>query len=98
VHINVELIMHGMYLYLNLNMHQKTIPEHQVKRFEYLKTLLHEYRINSNLRQEDLSQYSDLHRNTIVRIEQGKNLTLLSLFELADALQVSPRELFMDIE
>jgi hypothetical protein len=39
-----------------------------------------------------------LHRNTVIRIENAKNLTLLSLFELADALDLSPKELFLDIE
>lgn len=56
------------------------------------------YRINSGITQQQLSELSNLSRNTIINAESGKNLTLNSLFELADALDISPKELFLDIE
>jgi hypothetical protein len=34
-----------------------------------------------------------LHRNTIMRAENAKNLTLLTVFELASAFNISPMEL-----
>ena len=68
------------------------------KRLEYLSTFLRELRINSNLTQKELSQNLNLHRNSIIRAENNHNITLLTLFELADALNISLSELFQDIE
>jgi DNA-binding XRE family transcriptional regulator len=48
--------------------------------------------------QEELSHILNLHRNTIQRAENGQNITLLSIFELADALDISIKDLFQDIE
>ncbi len=76
----------------------KPIPSQHIKRLEYLSTFLRELRINEGMTQKELSQQMNLHRNTIIRAENAKNLTLLSLFELADALDISPKELFLDIE
>jgi transcriptional regulator with XRE-family HTH domain len=76
----------------------KTIPDHNLRRLEYLSSYLRELRLNSGLTQEELSRQVNFHRNSIIRAENAKNLTLLSLFELADALEISPQELFQDIE
>jgi len=77
-------------------MNRKTIPEHQLKRLEYLSTYLKELRINEGISQHELCE--NLHRNTIVRVENAKNITLISLFNIADELQINIKELFMDIE
>jgi DNA-binding XRE family transcriptional regulator len=68
------------------------------KRLEYLSTFLRELRINSNLTQKELSQNLNLHRNSIIRAENNHNITLLTVFELADALDISLSELFQDME
>jgi transcriptional regulator with XRE-family HTH domain len=75
----------------------KTIPEHNLRRLEYLSTFLRELRLNSGLTQEELSQQTHFHRNSIIRAEKAKNITILSLFELADAFEISPKELFLDL-
>lgn len=75
-----------------------TFEDDNQYRLLLISTFLKEYRINSGFTQEELSQQSNLHRNTIIRAENAKNITLLSLFELADALDLSPKELFLDIE
>ena len=74
------------------------IPENQKKKFDLLAAYLRELRFSEGLSQIEISQKGNLHRNTIMRAEDGKNLTLLSVFELADALDISPKELFQDIE
>lgn len=56
------------------------------------------YRVNSGITQQQLSEHSNLSRNTIINAESGKNITLSSLFELLDALDVSPEELFYDMK
>jgi transcriptional regulator with XRE-family HTH domain len=79
-------------------MPSKPIQYQNLLRLQYLSILLRELRLDSGLTQEELSQQINLHRNTIIRAENAQNLTILSLFELADALNISPKELFMDLE
>ena len=74
----------------------KTIPDQNQRRLEYLSTFLRELRLNEGKTQKELSQQMNLHRNTIIRAENAKNITLLSFFELTDALDISPRELFLE--
>jgi transcriptional regulator with XRE-family HTH domain len=76
----------------------KTIQDHNQKRLEYLSIFFRELRLNNGLTQVELSQETNLHRNSIIHIEKARNMTLLSLFELADALEISPKELFQDIK
>ncbi len=77
-------------------MKNRTISDQNKKRLIYLSNLLKEYRHSEGLIQDDLCQH--LHRNSVVRAENAKNLTLLSVFKLADALCISLNELFADIE
>lgn len=79
-------------------MTNKTIPEHQLKRLEKLSTFLRELRYTQGMSQMEVSKLVNLHRNSIVRAENAENITLISIFELADALDICPKELFMDIE
>ena len=75
-------------------MYTKTIPDHHRKKFEYLSTYIRELRLNQGMTQQELSQNLNLHRNTIIHAENAKNLTLLSVFELADALDISLKTFF----
>jgi len=79
-------------------MSKKTIPESQQKRLDIFSLVAREYRFSMGLTQDEFSQNSGLHRNTIQRAENGKNITLLTVCELADALDLSLKELFQDIE
>jgi transcriptional regulator with XRE-family HTH domain len=79
-------------------MPKKLITDQNIRRLEYLSIFLRELRLNEGLTQEELSQQMNLHRNSIIRAENAKNITLLSLFELADALDMSPNEIFREIE
>ena len=85
-------------IYGKLNpMPRNLLTDQNRKRLEYLSTFLRELRINNNLTQEELSRNLNLHRNSIIRAENNHNITLLTLFELADALNISLSELFQDI-
>lgn len=79
-------------------MNRKEIPEHQKKRFLILSTYLRELRFAEGLSQQELSVLVGMHRNTIINAEGMCNLTVLSLFELSDALDINPRELFSLID
>jgi transcriptional regulator with XRE-family HTH domain len=78
-------------------MSRKPVSNINRKRLLELSTFLRELRLNNNLTQQDLSNYN-LHRNTIIRAENNHNITLITLFELADACDISLSELFQDIE
>ncbi len=75
-------------------MKQHRIPNHHQKRLIALSTYLRELRFAENLTIEELSQQINIHRNTIQRAESAHNMTLLTVFELADALDISISELF----
>lgn len=82
-------------------MSSKEIQSHNAQRLESVTGFLKNYRIfNSGLTQLELSECSGVHRNTIVRMESGcpENLTLLTVFEIADALGVDINQIFLDIE
>lgn len=76
-----------------------TIPDHHQKRLNYLGAFIRNYRLNNCMTQKDLSECTDsVHRNTLVRLEAGKNISLLKLFEVLDAMELSPQDLFLDVE
>ena len=54
-------------------------------------------RLRQHLSQEKLAEKANLHRTYIGMIERGeKNITLLNIEKIANALDVSISELFMD--
>ena len=75
-------------------MSSKPIQDQHQKQLETISTYLRELRFSEGLTQTELSQQINLHRNSIQRAEGGKNITLLSIFELADAFNICPSELF----
>jgi transcriptional regulator with XRE-family HTH domain len=55
------------------------------------------YRQKSNLSQEKLAEYADVHRNYIGRIERCEiNISLVQLAKIAIGLKVHPSELLKD--
>lgn len=79
-------------------MQRKSSSEENVKRLEYLGTFLRELRLNSNLRQSDVSAAINLSRNSISRIENSHNFSVIHLFELADFYDLPVGEIMTDIE
>jgi transcriptional regulator with XRE-family HTH domain len=82
------------------SLQMKEIQEHNKERLKAVQSFLKWYRINSGLNQHELSDYSDVHRNTISRYEacSPKNLTLLTVFEIADALELDVNQIFLEIK
>ena len=69
------------------------------KRMDYIASFLRNYRLNDGMTQYDLSKCTDsVHRNTVVRAEAAKNISLLKLFEILDALELKPQDLFMEVD
>lgn len=75
-----------------------SIPPHFQHKMNLLSQYLVECRFNENLSQWDVSEEIDIHRNTIVRAENGKNITLVSLFILADYYEMPLSDLFSVFE
>lgn len=86
-----------MSIYYKLN-HMSTKNNVHDLRFKAIANLLTEWRRSQGLSQLELCNQGQLHRNTVQRAENGKNITLLSLFMIVDALDISPKEIFLDIE
>jgi len=78
-------------------MQTRALTEQNLKRLELLGTYIRELRRNQGMTQNILCDDLNLNRNTLIRAEAGKNITLLTVFEIADALDIDLQELF-DIE
>jgi DNA-binding XRE family transcriptional regulator len=78
-------------------MRKKPISSINKKRLEALAIYLRELRYSESMSQNEISHSLNLHRNTIIRAENAENLTLLTVFEIADAFDISISELFQDI-
>jgi transcriptional regulator with XRE-family HTH domain len=68
------------------------------KRLERLSLFIKELRNSECLTQEEVSEETQLHRNTVVRIENSQNFTILTLFQLADFYDLPASELLNDID
>jgi len=75
---------------------KKAIPKEHQKRLDLIASYLRELRFNENLTQKEISAELNLHLNTIIRLENGHNMTLLSLFELCDFYGMSLSEILGD--
>lgn len=79
-------------------MNKKSYPEEYHKKLEFIGALIREYRVNRGYSQMELSEYLNLHRNTLSRAERGGNLNLLNLIEIAQTLAINLSELFWDVD
>lgn len=71
----------------------KTISKNHDKHLRDIGAFIRELRYAEGLTQVEFSNYTNLHRKTIQRMESGKNITLLTVFKLADALDISPADI-----
>ena len=81
-------------------MNTKEIEHHNKERLQAITDFLKEYRISNGYSQQEISEYSGIHRNTIVRYESSnpENLTLLTIFNIADALELDINQIFLEIK
>jgi len=78
----------------------KEIQPQNKDRLLAVQSFLKWYRINSGYSQQELSEFSEVHRNTISRYESQSpsNLNLLTVFAIADALELDVNQIFLEIE
>ena len=78
----------------------KEIQQRNKERLIAVTSFLKWYRINSGLTQNELSICSCISRNSIVRYESDNpvNLTLSTIYAIADALELDINQIFLEIE
>lgn len=76
---------------------KKTYPQEYYKKLENIASLIHEYRLNNGYSKMELAKNLNLHRNTLSRAEGAKNMTVLTLIELCETLELDMSELFCEL-
>jgi transcriptional regulator with XRE-family HTH domain len=74
------------------------IPNEHKNRLRYIGALIREYRFLEGWTQQMLGEYCSLSRNTISRIENGGNVSVLTILEIADTLDIRIPYLFEDYD
>jgi len=74
--------------------------QHNNERLQAVSAFLKEYRIGNGYSQIEISDSANLSRNTIVRMESSchENITLLTIFKIADAMDLDVNQIFQEIE
>ncbi len=79
-------------------MNSKPILISNSKRLKYIGNFLKNYRLNEGITQSEMSEGTKFHRNTIHHIESGKNITLTTLFDICDYLEISLADVILDMD
>ncbi len=77
-------------------MSKKTDKHH--RHLELISAYLRELRFGEHKTQLEVGEESGLHRNTLLRVENSKNFTILTLFQLADYYGMQPSEIISIID
>ena len=101
-YVKIQFIVPGEIIYWGIYdkrpMKTQQIPEHHHKRLEILGIYLRELRYSEGKTLEQMCLEIPLHRNTLQRAETSKNITLGSLFILADFYDIRVSELLSIID
>lgn len=66
---------------------------------EKIGKIIQQHRLKANLSQEKLAEESNLHRTYISDVERGtRNITLKSLYKIANALEIKLSDLIREAE
>ena len=79
-------------------MTKKQNYEQQIKRITEISMFIKNWRVNDGLSQSEFSSLAGTHANTIHNLEAGKNITLLTLFNTLDAMEMTLSEFFDGME
>jgi transcriptional regulator with XRE-family HTH domain len=78
---------------------KQEVPEITKQRLNFLGALLREYRWEANLTRSEVQEQSGVHHRTISRIENGENISLVTLFRYMRFLDLDLTEIaFRDDE
>ena len=76
----------------------KKTNQDQDARVTEISQFIRNWRVNDQISQNDLANIAETHANTIHNLETGKNVTLRTLLNCADALGITLSDLFDGIE
>ena len=76
----------------------KSANKEYQKHFDLIGAYLRELRLSENKTQVEAGDESGLHRNTLLRVENSKNFTIVTLFQLAEYYGMQPSEILSIIE
>lgn len=79
-------------------MRPKPISKVHKKQLKVLGRYLRELRVNEGMTQIELGDQLQLHRKTIQNVENGRNVTLLTVFVLANGLGIDIKDLMSIID
>ena len=81
-------------------MKKKEVLEKNKKRIQTISSFLKECRISAGYTQQELSSFSHVSRNSIIRFESCNpaNVTILTIFEIADALELDINQIFIEVK
>ena len=82
-------------------MRVKEIQEHNAERLRNVSSFLKGYRINNGFSQQEIADRGSIHRNSVNKAEKisnPANLNLLTIFSIADALELDVNQIFLEIE
>jgi transcriptional regulator with XRE-family HTH domain len=78
---------------------KQEIPPIILERINFLGALLREYRWKQDYTRSEVQEQSGIHHRTISRIENGENVSLVTLFRYMNFLEVDfPEVAFHDDE
>jgi transcriptional regulator with XRE-family HTH domain len=78
---------------------KQVIPEITKKRLSFLGALFKEYRWQEDFTLLEVQEQSGIHHKTVSRIENGENISLVTLFRYMDFLELDfPEIAFTDDE
>jgi transcriptional regulator with XRE-family HTH domain len=79
---------------------KSTIPDQHQKRLDSISIYLRELRFAEGMTQSEVCEELGLglHKNTLQRVEDGYNMNLTTLFEIADFYGIPISEMFEDIK
>lgn len=97
-HLNVG-ILHQTIRIRKVFINMKAITKNRVSkenqmRIKTMSEFLKEYRIQSGLTQEMLSEYAELNRSSVIRVESGQPVTLMTILKICSVLELPLYELF----
>ena len=75
-----------------------TYDSENQSRQKIIAGFLKEYRLLNGYTQELISEYAELNRSSVIRLESGKPVSFLTICKYVDALKLPLNQLFLEIE
>jgi len=76
---------------------ESTYNDENQLRLKSIAAFLKQYRLQSGLTQELLSEYAELNRSSVIRLESGKPVSFITICKYVSGLDLSLNQVFMEI-